>query len=108
MIKSLRDKFNAAFTPEKYAAYMEQIEAVAPNTLDFRNAETPIFIPKEFTKKMLDACESIIDVIKDDNFLVLTERSTPSNIKIPNENKQAEFIVFDFGICKNENGELEP
>ena len=108
MIKSLRDKFNAAFTPEKYAAYMQQIEAVAPNALDFRNAETPIFIPKEFTQKMLDACESIIDVITDEKFMALTERGIPSNIKVPNENKQAEFIVFDFGICKNENGELEP
>jgi hypothetical protein len=108
MIKSLRDKFNAAFTPEKYAAYMQQIEAVAPGALDFRNAETPIFIPKDFTQKMLDACESIIDVITDEKFIGLTERGIPSNIKVPNENKQAEFIVFDFGICKNENGEMEP
>jgi hypothetical protein len=108
MIKSLRDKFNVAFTPEKYAAYMQQIEAVAPGALDFRNAETPIFIPKDFTQKMLDACESIIDVITDKKFMTVTERGIPANIKVPNENKQAEFIVFDFGICKNVHGEMEP
>jgi hypothetical protein len=57
---------------------------------------------------MLEACESIIDVIVDEKFIALTDRGIPANIKVPNESKQAEFIVFDFGICKNAAGELEP
>ncbi|MBL0146445.1 MAG: hypothetical protein IPP48_12575 [Chitinophagaceae bacterium] len=108
MIKELRDKFNQAFTPEKYAAYMQQIENLYPGALDFRNAETPVFIPKDFTAQMLNACESIIDVITADNFIALTNRGIPKNINIPGENKHAEFVVFDFGICKNANGQLEP
>ena len=63
MIKALRQKFNANFTKEKYEAYMEKLENLHPGSLDFRNAETPVFVPKDFTKKMLDACEDIIDVI---------------------------------------------
>jgi hypothetical protein len=108
MIQELRNKFNQAFTPQKYAAYMQHIENLSPGALDFRNAETPIFIPKAFTQKMLDACESIIDVITDDKFLSVTERGIPSNVKVPNESKKSDFIVFDFGICKNSDGELEP
>ena len=108
MIKELRQKFNAAFTKEKYDAYMEKVEALHPGSLDFRNAETPIFIPKDFTDKMLIACEDIIDVIVDPKFIEVTERGIPSNVRVPNENKHTEFLVFDFGICENENGELEP
>lgn len=108
MIKELRQKFNAAFTKEKYDAYMEKVEALHPGSLDFRNAETPIFIPKKFTDKMLNACEDIIDVIVDPKFIEVTERGIPENVRVPNENKHTEFLVFDFGVCENENGELEP
>ena len=108
MIKELREKFNAHFTRERYDAYMAKLEALHPGSLDFRNAETPIFIPKAFTKKMLDACEDIIDVIVDPKFIALTERGIPANVKVPGENSHSQFVVFDFGICENEKGELEP
>lgn len=108
MIKELRQQFNAGFTNQKYEAYMAEIEDLHPGSLQFRNAETPIFIPRDFTKKMLDACEEIIDVIVDPGFIKLTERGIPDDIKVPNEKGHTQFIVFDFGICENETGELEP
>jgi hypothetical protein len=108
MIKALRHEFNKNFTKEKYEAYMAKIEGLHPGSLDFRNAETPIFIPKAFTQKMLDACEDIIDVIVDPKFKAITERGIPENVKVPNENGHSHFIAFDFGICENEAGELEP
>jgi len=108
MIKALRKKFNENFTKEKYEAYMGELENLHPGALDFRNAETPVFVPKDFTSKMLNACEDIIDVIVDPKFISLTDRGIPANIKVPNENPHTEFLVFDFGICENEKGELEP
>jgi hypothetical protein len=108
MIKELRERFNANFTKERYDAYMAKLEALHPGALDFRNAETPVFVPKDCTAKMLNACEDIIEVIIDPKFLQLTERGIPENVRVPNENKQSEFLVFDFGICENEAGELEP
>ena len=108
MIKALRQRFNAEFTKEKYDAYMVKIEQLEPGSLDFRNAETPIFVPKDFTEKMLTACEDIIDVIVDPSFISLTNRGIPANLKIPNENKHPQFLVFDFGICENSTGALEP
>ena len=108
MIKALREKFNANFTKEKYDAYMTKLENLHPGALDFRNAETPIFVPKDFTAKMQHACEDIIDVIVDPKFIAMTDRGIPANVKVPNESSHTEFLVFDFGICENENGELEP
>ena len=108
MINALRQQFNDNFTKEKYEAYVKQIEALHPGALDFRNAETPIFIPKDFTKKMLDACDDIIDVIVDEKFIALTERGIPANAKVPHQNNHSHFIAFDFGICEDANGTLEP
>lgn len=108
MIKKLREQFNNNFSEEKYNAFIEAVENLEPGTLQFRVAETPIFIPKDFTKKMLDACDDIIDIIKDAEFKSLTERSIPENVNIPNEDDYVQMIVFDYGICENKNGELEP
>jgi hypothetical protein len=108
MEKALRQQFNKNFTEEKYNAYMKQVEGLHPGALDFRNAETPLFIPKDFKNKMLDACEEIIDVITAPNFKQLTERSIPTDLVIPNEDAHTQFIVFDFGICENESGGMEP
>ena len=108
MQKLLRDKFNKNFTEEKYRNYMHSIDAVSPGALDFRIAETPIFIPKDFTKKMLDACEDIIDIITAPNFITLTDRSIPDDVKVPGDEGHAECMVFDFGICENAAGECEP
>jgi hypothetical protein len=108
MQKELRANFNKNFTEEKYAAYMAEVEAVHEGALDFRNAETPLFIPKDFTKKMLGACEDIIDVIVAPNFNELTERSIPADVRVGGEEGHAEMIVFDFGICDDGKGGYEP
>ena len=108
MQTELRDRFNENFSEEKYQAYIQRLEALHPGALDFRVAETPLYIPKDFTTKMLDACEDIIDVIVHPSFLERTDRSIPANLVVPNPTSYPDFIVFDFGICENNEGGLEP
>ena len=108
MIPAIRKKFNQAFTQEKYQDFLKELHAAHPGHLDFRVAETPIFVPKDFTEKMLDACESIIDIIVDPSFKDRTSNAVPGNWKVPGEDAHTQFIAFDFGICINEAGEYEP
>ncbi len=108
MIPAIRKAYNEAFTQEKYEAFLQELHGVYPDQLDFRVAETPIFVPKDFTKKMLDACESIVDIIVDPGFKELTKNAIPADVKVPGENDHTQFIAFDFGICINEEGEYEP
>jgi hypothetical protein len=108
MIPSIRKKFNEAFTKEKYEAFLKDLHSAHPGQVDFRVAETPIFVPRDFTQKILDACESIVDIIVDPKFMELTKNAIPKNVLVPGENKHSHFIAFDFGICINEAGEYEP
>jgi hypothetical protein len=108
MIPSLREAFNHAYTPEKYQAYLDELHSVHPGAIEFRIAETPVFVSKRFTTQMLDTCESIIDLVTDPSFKSLTDRAIPAEVKVPNENDHSHFIAFDFGICENASGELEP
>lgn len=108
MIKDLREQFNKDFTGKTYQDFLKDLNSKHPGHIEFRVAETPIFIPKEFTKKIIEACEAIVDVIVEPGFKKLTERAIPKMENVPGENEHTDFIAFDFGICENESGELEP
>jgi hypothetical protein len=108
MIPSIRKEYNKNFTREKYEAFLKELNEAHPGAIEFRVAETPVFVPEEFTQKMLDACESIIDVINEPTFHGLTNAAVHPELDVPGENTHAHFIAFDFGICINEKGEYEP
>jgi hypothetical protein len=108
MVPAIRLAYNAAFTPELYEAFLRDLNSKHPGAIEFRVAETPVFVDKSFRDKILSACESIVDVITQYNFNTLSTRAIPTDVKVPNETNYADFIAFDFGICENEAGELEP
>lgn len=108
MIPAIRKAFNKAFTKEKYEAFLKDLDAVHPGAIEFRVAETPVFVPRDFTRQMLDACEHIVDIITTPGFKELTQQAIPHNLQVPGENDHSHFIAFDFGICVNEKGHYEP
>jgi hypothetical protein len=108
MIATLRDTYNAAFSDQKYQSFIDSIHADWPNQLDFRVAETPIFVPKALKNKLVTACESFVDVIVSPYFKEKTRAAIPANQNVPNENAHTSFLAIDFAICKDENGELTP
>ena len=108
MIPELRKKFNDSFTEDNYKNYLEKLDSVHPGALDFRVAETPLFVDKSFLHKMLTTCEEIIDVIVAPGFKLMTERSIPEEYLMPGEGNHPQFLVFDFGVCINADDEPEP
>ena len=108
MIPSLRQKYNRQFTEEKYKAYLNDLENLYPGQLEFRIAETPVFVPKEFWEKIYAAGESIVDVISTPEYRQQSEKAIPPRLRVPNEDHHPQFIALDFGVCLNAQGELEP
>ncbi|MBO0931481.1 hypothetical protein [Fibrella aquatilis] len=109
MISSIRAAYNAAFTPERYAAFLAKIDADYPGQLDFRVAETPVFVPKLLTDKLLSACDDIVATITRPDYKALTMAAIPPHQRVPNETPHTTFLAVDFAVCQNEqSGELEP
>lgn len=108
MINEIREQYNRDFSEIKYREFLDDLNRKHPGEIDFRIAETPVFIPKNFKREMLETCEDIVDIITRPDFKKLTERSIPKNEYVPGENEHTNFIAFDFGICENQDGELEP
>lgn len=107
MIEKIRKEFNDRFKIEAYNSLLNDIEKSFPGALDFRLAETPIFINKKMGDEMKQTCEFIIDFIKSPDFIALTNNSIPAKEKVQGEDNHPHFIAFDFGICENE-GESYP
>lgn len=107
MIQKYRQAFNAGFTTEKYQQFLQELGKGYPE-IPFRVAETPIFIPEALKNKLIAAGEEIIALIKQDNFKELTQKSIPAEWNVPNETAHPHFLTFDYGLCKDENGEIIP
>lgn len=107
MIKKYRDLFNAEFTPEKYAKVQQLLKEKSDVDVSFRLSESPIFLPKSFQEKLLDASNSIIKQIKKMSPEEL-DKAIPENCRVPNDTSKPHFLAIDFGICKNSNGEIVP
>ena len=108
MVTDLRRRYNSEFSLDRYREFIRELENVFPGQLDFRVAETPVFVPKDFTAKIISACDNIIDVTSSPAYLKESEKAIPFELRVPNEDAHPHCIAFDFGVCKNADGELEP
>ena len=108
MIEPLRQSYNASFDAGRYQTMLTAIEAAYPGQLDFRIAETPVFIDASFTRQMLDTGSYIIEKILEASFTSLTDKAIPKKWTIPGPEGRPDFLAFDFGVCTDESGRLQP
>jgi len=108
MIASIRQKFNAAFTEEIYQNYLASLNTPFPGALDFSVAETPIFINKDFTEKILATGDYVNQVIQSNSFKSITDASLKNIPLFPNETSLPKCIVMDFAIAMNDKNEIVP
>ena len=107
MISEYRRSFNENFSEGKYQEFQNELIAGYAK-IPFRVAETPVFIPKELSAKLIAAGEEIIELIRQPDFKDLTAGAIPEHWRVPGENDHPHFLTFDFGITKDQNGELVP
>ena len=107
MDPELRAQFNAAFTPEKYAAFLHCVNESTRWPADFRVAETPIFLTREFTDEVVYAANKIAAQTQTREFVKHAASAIPSGLEVPGETPHPEFLIVDFGICA-EGGRLVP
>ena len=108
MIASIRQKFNAAFSEEVYQKYLDCLNTPFPDALAFSVAETPIFIDKDFTEKVLATGDYVNQVIQSNSFKSITNSSLKNVPLFPNETEFPQCIVMDFAIAMNEQNEIVP
>jgi hypothetical protein len=96
----LRSRFNADFTPEKYAALVRCVNETEKWPADFRISETPIFLTRDFTDEVTRAAIAIIDVTRTPEFTKRAAEAVLNGLEVPNESAHPNFLVVDFAICE--------
>src|SRR5436853_6774242 len=99
MEPALRTKFNADFSPEKYAALLRCVNEATKWPADFRISETPIFLTREFAEEAVYAANEIAAQTQTPEFARHCAAAIPSGWEVPNESKHHEFLIVDLGIC---------
>src|ERR1043166_4146772 len=107
MEPALRAKFNADFTPDKYAALARCVNQATKWPADFRISETPVFMSREFTDEAVFAANEIAAQTNTPEFRKHSESAIPSGLEVPNESKHPEFLIVDLAVCE-EDGRLTP
>ena len=104
MDQKLRAKFNADFTPEKYAALVRCVNETEKWPADFRISETPIFLTREFTDEVTRAANELITLTRTREFAKHAASAIPKGFEVPNESPHPNFHVIDFAICGEGEG----
>ncbi len=108
MIPSIRDQYNTSFTEDAYQNFVHACQDRFNKTIEFKICETPIFIPADFSAKVLAAGEAILDVVCADDFKLKSDQAIPNGCFVTGAEGRPTFIALAFGICIDDNGELIP
>ena len=102
MIASLRQDFNARWTPAKYARLLAHLEARFGEGAQFRHCETPCFFPAELIDRMSRYGAEMVDqLLANPRYRADSEQSIPDQWRVPNEAAAPLFVQADFGLDAN-------
>ncbi len=108
MISSFREAYNRDFSDKKYQALVDDIAQTYGHRPPFRIAETPLFIDQQLRDRLIKASEDIVDVVVQPDFLERSQSALLAGQVVPNETQHTTFLQMDFGLCRAEDGTLEP
>ncbi|PYX86713.1 MAG: hypothetical protein DMG68_14535 [Acidobacteria bacterium] len=109
MIPSFRQRFNANFTPEKYQTLLKTMEERCGTAVQFRLSETPCFFPESLLNGMAeDGKELVLQLVDNPGYRAKSSESIPPQFNMPNEAPHPMFVQVDFGLVRDQQGELQP
>ena len=109
LIPDLRQEFNEKFTPEGYAALLRITEERCGVRVDFRIAETPVFLPLTMLEQMARSGARLAEtLIGNRTYLDAARKAIPNGYHVAGETAHPNFLTADFALVREQNGELAP
>jgi hypothetical protein len=108
MIPALRQRYNAAFTEARYAAFTAELNHAVYWPVDFRVAESPLFFDGETTRELIRASEDIVGQLATPAFRTHAETAIPAGLAVPGETAFPHFLAVDFALCHDASGRVLP
>ena len=108
MIPELRQRYNAAFTEARYAEFQRELKFAMYWPVDFRVAESPLFLDAATTAALVRAAEDIVGQLDTPGFRAHAQSAIPAGLAVPAETPFPHFLAVDFALCQDESGGILP
>ncbi|HEY4301206.1 MAG TPA: hypothetical protein VGM73_10055 [Candidatus Didemnitutus sp.] len=108
MIPELRRRYNATFTEPKYQAMVAELSHAMYWPVDFRVAESPLFLDEAATVALARAGRDIVRQLSTPEFRRHAATAIPAGLAVPGETPFPHFLVVDFALCRDDSGAILP
>ena len=113
MIIDLRDAYNTHYRADNYQSLLKRLDARAGTKVEFRVAETPVFIPLPMLEHMASAGMKLTHrLLEWPEYLINARRSIPEGFLVAEQSghpysAHPHFLTADFALIEGKNGEWE-
>jgi hypothetical protein len=109
LIEELRLTFNDSYRPSSYQDLVTGIDRRSGTHVEFRVAETPIFLPQAILENMAASGAALARrLLAWPEYLAAARRSIPGNFVVAGETAHPQFLTADFALVHRPGGELVP
>ena len=109
MLEPYRSAFNECFTLGKYAELLRLLHERTRTQIEFRVCETPCFFAPQLMQRLVRAGEELTtQLLGNETYMRDSDAAIPEQFNVPGEDEHPHFMTVDFGLVRNEAGELEP
>ena len=109
LIPTLRSDFNAQFTPTAYNELLSLLSERCAGPIQFRVAETPIFLTSQTLCEMADLGAAMAHhLIANPDYLASANASIPAGYAVAGQSTHPHFLTADFALIRTSSGELLP
>jgi hypothetical protein len=104
LIPELRARFNSIYSPDQYPALLALLEERCGVPIEFRVAETPIFLTRQLLKEIAEAGSHLCRrLVNNRNYLAAARRAIPAGYRVAAETAHPHFLTADFALVREAN-----
>jgi hypothetical protein len=104
LIPDLRAAFNAGYQPEQYRDLLASLDLRSGTKIEFRVAETPVFLPKSMLDEIAQAgADLTFRLLGWAEYLASARRSIPPEFLVAGESRHPNFLTADFALVRTQN-----
>ena len=109
LIVELRNSYNSNYRADKYLELLTRLNERVGTTVEFRVAETPIFLPKALLNEIADLGAALTRrLLAWPEYLAGAEKSIPPGFRVAGKSAHPNFLTADFALVRDDAGKLAP
>ncbi len=96
------------FSDEKYRRFLSELDNAVGMKIEYRVSEMPVFVSNSFKRELETAAVEVALECMSPEHLLASNGSLSEQHTVANQNKKPLFVIVDFAVALDENGNFTP